>query len=222
MKKRTSRIEQAERTRALILNTAQKLFNEKRYENVTIVDICKSADVSVGAFYHYFSSKDSLVVLYYEKFDQYMDNYREEFNSLAPFDALIFLVERYVDFLSYEVTYPTQICIMQLSSGGNYFAKEDRSFYRNLKNIVSRIYESGTVQEFEEKEFFEFIIRFTRGALYDWCLHEGNYNLKQRVLKDLRIILKGTFGIDTARYILQLKRSMRPVKKLQHSGESDP
>jgi len=44
------------------LQTALELFYEKGYENTTIQDIIDHLDVSKGAFYHYFKSKEDVIV----------------------------------------------------------------------------------------------------------------------------------------------------------------
>jgi AcrR family transcriptional regulator len=56
-KKLTSRQLQAEQTKKLIFEKALELFKVKDYEDVTIVEICRDAQVSVGSFYKYYKSK---------------------------------------------------------------------------------------------------------------------------------------------------------------------
>lgn len=52
------------KTKKRILEAGERLINERGYENVTLVDICKEAGVAKGQFYHYFSStKDILAAL---------------------------------------------------------------------------------------------------------------------------------------------------------------
>lgn len=43
-----------------ILEAARRLFIEKNYAGVTITDIATAADVSKGALYHHFSSKEAI------------------------------------------------------------------------------------------------------------------------------------------------------------------
>lgn len=50
------------RTRALLIESAKKLFYEKGYEKVKIEDIIKTAGVSVGTFYEYFQNKDEILL----------------------------------------------------------------------------------------------------------------------------------------------------------------
>ena len=50
----------SEKTRARLLDAAQKQFAAKGYEAASVDDICAAADVSKGAFYHHFESKQGL------------------------------------------------------------------------------------------------------------------------------------------------------------------
>lgn len=43
-----------------ILQHAMELFSEKGYDETSVADICQSAQVSKGAFYHHFPSKQDL------------------------------------------------------------------------------------------------------------------------------------------------------------------
>jgi len=52
--------QRAEETRARILEAATIGFAEQGYESTGVAEICERADVSKGAFYHHFSSKQDL------------------------------------------------------------------------------------------------------------------------------------------------------------------
>lgn len=56
-----------ERTRALILETALRLFRDRGYEETSMRAIAEEAGVSVGNAYHYFDSKEHLVQAFYEQ-----------------------------------------------------------------------------------------------------------------------------------------------------------
>ena len=77
----TKRQEQAQASRRKIFETAKGLIGEKGYQNVTISQIVQACGMSVGNFYHYFSSKDE-VILYverslYDQLDQCLDAMEE-------------------------------------------------------------------------------------------------------------------------------------------------
>ena len=65
----TTRKEQAEETRNRIYTSAIELMEENGFGNFTIEDISRRAGVSVGAFYHYFDSKnDILAEIFYRDY----------------------------------------------------------------------------------------------------------------------------------------------------------
>src|SRR5215831_4723406 len=59
-----------QRTRALIADTALRLFLERGFEAVTITEIAQAADVDAKTIYNYFPSKPDLVFKRLEAFEQ--------------------------------------------------------------------------------------------------------------------------------------------------------
>jgi AcrR family transcriptional regulator len=59
-----------EETRDRIYNTALKLFRKRGFDATTMRDIAAAADMSLGAAYHYFPSKDAIVLAYYDRVSQ--------------------------------------------------------------------------------------------------------------------------------------------------------
>jgi TetR/AcrR family transcriptional regulator, transcriptional repressor for nem operon len=85
-------------TRDHILRTAFKLFLKKSYKDVTMKELVEKTKLSKGAFYHYFTSKESIfneVVnsFFFSFYDEYFSDYKTE--SLTEF------VEYYLEKLKY-------------------------------------------------------------------------------------------------------------------------
>ncbi|MFJ7274884.1 TetR family transcriptional regulator [Kitasatospora sp. NPDC098663] len=59
--------DKSEQTRALILETAMRLFQERGYEKTTMRAIATEAGVSVGNAYYYFSAKEFLIQGFYDR-----------------------------------------------------------------------------------------------------------------------------------------------------------
>lgn len=57
----------SEQTRALILATAMRLFQERGYDKTTMRAIAQEAGVSVGNAYYYFESKEFLIQGFYDR-----------------------------------------------------------------------------------------------------------------------------------------------------------
>lgn len=62
-----SRSEKSEQTRARILQTAMRLFEERGYDRTTMRAIATEAGVSVGNAYYYFASKEHLIQGFYDR-----------------------------------------------------------------------------------------------------------------------------------------------------------
>jgi AcrR family transcriptional regulator len=60
----------SEETRRHILDTALALFRERGFDETTIRDIARRADLSLGAAYYYFNSKEAIVGAYYDFIQQ--------------------------------------------------------------------------------------------------------------------------------------------------------
>ncbi len=60
----TKRKLQALESRKHILDTALELTKKNGFERTSIQDICREAGVSTGAFYHYFKSKDEILIVF--------------------------------------------------------------------------------------------------------------------------------------------------------------
>ena len=57
----------SEETRLRILDAALDLFREQGFDAATMRDIAAKADVATGAAYYYYSSKDAIVMAFYER-----------------------------------------------------------------------------------------------------------------------------------------------------------
>ena len=60
----------AEETRRRIYEAALQMFREKGFEQTTMRDIARQAGVALGAAYYYFSSKDAIVLAFYQEMQE--------------------------------------------------------------------------------------------------------------------------------------------------------
>ena len=65
-------------TRSQLLETSLRLFREKGFEETKMRDIAAAAGMSLGAFYYYYPSKDSIVLDFYR---QVQDEHRDRVES---------------------------------------------------------------------------------------------------------------------------------------------
>ena len=65
-----------QQTRELIAETARRLFAERGFEQVSVAEIARTADVSEKTVFNYFPTKEDLVYWRLESFEDFVD--REE------------------------------------------------------------------------------------------------------------------------------------------------
>lgn len=70
-----------EETRARILDAAAAGFAEQGYDGTSVAEICQRAGVSKGAFYHHFSSKQTLFLELLERWLDVVDSQLEEMRT---------------------------------------------------------------------------------------------------------------------------------------------
>jgi AcrR family transcriptional regulator len=61
------RLTKGDLTRERIFNVALHLFREKGFEGTTMREVAAAANMSLGAAYYYFASKEAIVLAYYER-----------------------------------------------------------------------------------------------------------------------------------------------------------
>lgn len=66
--------QRSEETRSKIISSAIKLFSTRGFNAASVDDICKDAEISKGAFYHHFESKQALFLALLDGWLQTIDN----------------------------------------------------------------------------------------------------------------------------------------------------
>lgn len=206
-----SRKEQAVRTRRKLFDTGLRIFAEKDMDEVCIKDICGEAGVSVGTFYHYFSSKEDLLLEAYRFFDEeivsrargkaypntleaiyaIIGNQCGDYGNLfeGDFDSQIF--EIMCDYESGELLLWQQELRIQLKTGGVGVIEADRPMNTYILELVKRAFNDGElVGSLEPSEIAETILRISRGVMFDWAVRGGTYKAYERAISDVKGYLK--------------------------------
>ncbi len=191
MKKLTDRQKQAIKTKLKITQVATELFKINGFDSVKIQDICKAANISTGAFYHHFKSKAEIINKTYEQVDiLVMDKFQtKKFSS--NIDKLFFLlVEGASTMEKLGWVFVSEIYKNLLSINENYTIKPDRHMVLEVKSIVEELLKNNELESsLSSLDLTMIILRMSRGTVFDWCLHQGSYNLKSKMEFDLKLVL---------------------------------
>ena len=191
MNKLTDRQKQAIDTKLRITKIATELFKVNGFDSVRIQDICKAADISIGAFYHHFKSKMEIINIAYEQVDiLLMDRFESrEFSSNV--DKLLFLLGEGADMME-ELgwVFIGEVYKNLISTEGKYSTRPDRHIALEVKSIVEDAQKNGELDNsISSSDLTMIMMRISRGNIFDWCLYQGSYNLRSRINYDLNLIL---------------------------------
>lgn len=191
MNKLTDRQRQAIATKLRITKIASELFKSNGFDSVKIQDICEAAGISVGAFYHHFKSKMEIINIAYEQVDILLMDRFEVREFPSNIDKLLFLMGEGADMME-ELgwLFVGEIYKHLISLEGKYSTDPDRHITRLVKDIVEDALNAGELDNsISSADLAMIIMRISRGAIFDWCLFQGSYNLKSRITFDLNLIL---------------------------------
>lgn len=170
-------------TKGKIITAAWDLFYEQGYEDTTIEEIIDKSGTSKGSFYHYFEGKDALLgsLSYifdeeYEKLINEMDDTMNSFDKLLYLNAKLFaMIEERIDLDLLTRLYSTQL----VTKGEKHLLDNKRLYYKLLRNIVTEGQKKDELSsDMSVNEIVKIYAMCERSLLYDWCLCNGDYSLK--------------------------------------------
>lgn len=178
-KKLTSRQIQAVETREKIYHTAYNLMKKTGFHKITIEDICKKADVSIGTFYHYFKSKDDILYEVYQRADNY---FKDVLNKMKSSNSLDQIVEYFQYYARYSEQDSIGFTTHLYSIENKFFLKKGRLMQSMLEDIIKQGQEKEEIsKEKAPEEIVDLLFLIARGVIFDWGLKDGKYKLVEKM-----------------------------------------
>ena len=174
----TKRQLQAMETKNTIYNAAIELMDAEGYDNITIADISERAGVSVGSFYHHFESKHDILAEIFRKADEYFsDNVDGQLVASAVREKI---VEYFGHYARFCVLTTVETTSQLFNPKVKFFIQEDRAMLQVLEDLIQAGIEAGEiVTDSEAFALVKMLFVFARGIVFDWSLHDGDYDLEQ-------------------------------------------
>jgi AcrR family transcriptional regulator len=181
MKKK--RAEQAEETKNKILNTALSLFQEESIDAVKVTDICRAAGVSVGAFYHYYPSKVSIIEDTYIQIDQRAVEAVKSLPYGTRKEQILLFLDSACKIIAERGHYfVANVCRIVLQEPNSCMPSDERSTTKFIKDaIVNGVQEGEFTRVSDAKETADTIMRTVRGIVFDWGIAKGEYSMEDEV-----------------------------------------
>lgn len=168
---------------ARIFDVALALMEEIGYEKTTIRRICTEANISIGKFYHYFSSKQELLRFFYDQAEKdYADQCRD---SLMGKDIKVQIVDFYTWYGAYLEEYGVEFVT-------NFFSNQNPAMNTHIYNnpiiaitdeLLYRAVQAGYAAPGPGSihDLSCDLCVIVKGAIFDWCVRHGEFSLKDAV-----------------------------------------
>ncbi len=159
-----------------------RLMNKKGFNNTTIAEVSKAANVSVGTFYLYYKSKDDIFSEIYQKADVY---FKKQVSQLLadkkPLDQIIGFFQHYA---RYNQERGLDAISQLYNTKNKLFIAKNRYMHILLEEIVEAGQAVGEIKkDMPASSIADYLFIMARGTVYDWCLHEGDFDLESTMVK---------------------------------------
>lgn len=192
---------QGAETKKKIFETARQLVTEQGIENVTVDSIVKAAELSKGAFYVHFKSKDGLVAELVKDLTGIADmDYKSFLMEISDKESVLDIlglmsgeissfIENNIGLENMRVLYKAYLTkTIDTTAATSY----DRELYKIFIEILERGIREGELREDISADILaKHLIMSIRGITFEWCIRYPDFNLQEQVLEHFKIILYG-------------------------------
>lgn len=192
-KELTSRQRQAIESKRRLVEAATDLFNENGFQDTAVQDICHRAGLSVGVFYHYFSSKqDALQAVLQSKTAELMDFIDAESTSRTHIEAIL---EVFGFICRQQTAGAFELVVNTFTPAIKKKVERDPRLRDFVYNIVESAQVTGEItDEFPYEVIAEDLLNSARGFVFYWCEEGGTFDVCAAQQAYLKRILRAYVG----------------------------
>lgn len=190
MTKMTNRAKQAEATKNKIYECGVKLIRKHGFDQVTVEQISKESGVSVGTYYYYYQSKFDLFSEIFKRADEYFLNHvAGNMCANTSHEQIVEFFEKYADF---NISDGIEMVKKLYTSDNKMFITKGRAMQKILQTIVEAGQSNDEITgHLSSQDITNMLFVTARGVIYEWCLYDGNLDLKEEMKKTITIMVKG-------------------------------
>ena len=183
-------------TKAKIVEAAWELFYENGYEDTSVDEIVEKSGTSKGSFYHYFEGKDALLsslsYLFDEKYEDLKVTLTPEMTSIQKLlylnRELFFMIETRISLDLLARLLSSQL----VTKSEKHLLDRNRTYYKLLRKIIIEGQQAGELTgRLSVNEIVKGYALYERALLYDWCICNGEYSLRDYSATMLPMFLNG-------------------------------
>ena len=171
-----------------IRTTVDKLVDKKKFEDITIREICSEVGITVGTFYNYFSSKNDLLLDRYIRYMDFFENYyNDSLSEMDEIEALKHIIDKYIYYAKGRVF---AIYIQYFQIMINEYDRWDKVRSNSLAKIITNIVTKGQkknviTNRINEDDICNMILVFVNGMSVQYLTRNRKILNNEIVLKEI-------------------------------------
>lgn len=175
------------RSKQKIFEAAVRLIQERGYEKTTIADICAASEITTGAFYHYFMSKQDILRGVVGKEAEALETYYRSLDKPPYTDAILAVSVFLAQFaMAKGLEFVSRFISIALIHRSEYFDPIETTTTRVLNECFRNGQETGEFRlDFTPAFMTELVNGQILAGITAWCARDAKFDLadylKQRV-----------------------------------------
>ncbi|MEL7656279.1 MAG: TetR/AcrR family transcriptional regulator [Bacillota bacterium] len=175
-----------------IIDIGINMIRTRGYSETSIQDICTEVGIGIGTFYHYFRSKEEMLLAFIDEENKNLLNYYNQCDKSSYGNAMISVAEYYADMYLFKgVDLISHVYSMLLFSTINIGDLNENAFHQILQDAFIQGQQKG---EFSQTITVDAFCNIMLGEWFYstslWCNDPHAYNLHEMVIDSFTQILK--------------------------------
>lgn len=179
----TPRAMKSKEVKERIYQAAVELMNQYGYEYVTIANICKTAGVSVGSFYHFYANKEALLANFFQEAYASFD-VQADCMSDSVIERITAMLCHYSDFCEKQGLafirnfYSTANHTMDYQRHADGKAMLTYPILNAVKAMIEEGIQSGELKTETDAALLAYdLCLIEKGCVFEWCVTDGSGSL---------------------------------------------
>jgi AcrR family transcriptional regulator len=179
-------------TRQNIVNAAMTLIRSQGYAGTNLRAICKEAGIAIGTFYHYFQTKEEVLLAYVDEEYENLLNFYTGLERTSSSEAILSVANHYIDMYVYKgADLVSNIYAMIYFSKVKIGDYHENAFYKILRDAFLRGQESGEYSHNVEPDTFCDMLMgewFFLTTL--WCNEPETFDVRTQVAHQFKALFQ--------------------------------
>jgi len=168
-------------TRQRIYVASIKLINSRSYQSITIPEICRESGISVGSFYHHFSSKKDLLAGYVREESGRLMDFYINLDKESSIEELFLTIHEFFSYFGVKgADFVSAFLSIILTSHGVFFQPREFALYPIISDALSRAAAAGELNPAIQTDMIKDLLTGSIWQLMiEWCTAENPGDLQQ-------------------------------------------